>query len=77
MGHHQNLIEARRSTEQSQQLASAEDCLAGGGEMGALMRSMDWSKTPIGPVESWSLTLRTIVRLMLWNRLQIFLWWGP
>jgi hypothetical protein len=21
--------------------------------MGALIRAMDWSKTPIGPVESW------------------------
>lgn len=26
------------------------DCLAGGGEMGALMRSVDWSTSPIGPV---------------------------
>jgi hypothetical protein len=56
---------------------SATDCLAGGGEMGALMRSLDWSKTPIGAVETWSLTLRMMVRLILSNRLQMFLWWGP
>ncbi|HEY2154540.1 MAG TPA: histidine kinase dimerization/phospho-acceptor domain-containing protein [Isosphaeraceae bacterium] len=53
------------------------DCLAGGGEMGALMRAVDWSTTPIGPVESWSLALRTMVRVLLANRFQLFLWWGP
>ena len=58
-------------------LASSPDCLVGGGQMGALMRSMDWSKTPIGPVASWSPTLQMMVRLILSNRLQMFLWWGP
>jgi PAS domain S-box-containing protein len=53
------------------------DCLAGGGEMGALMRSMDWSKTPVGPVESWSPALRMVVRLLLANRFPLLLWWGP
>ncbi|HET6936478.1 MAG TPA: histidine kinase dimerization/phospho-acceptor domain-containing protein, partial [Candidatus Angelobacter sp.] len=53
------------------------NCLAGGGEMGALMRSMDWSHTPIGPVETWSPALRMLVRLLLVNRFQLFLWWGP
>ena len=56
---------------------SASDCLAGGGVIGALMRSKDWSKTPIGPVESWSPTLRMLVKLLLVNRFQLFLWWGP
>ncbi len=55
----------------------SQDCLAGGGEMGALMRSIDWSKTPIGAVETWSSALRTMVRVLLVNRFQIFLWWGP
>jgi PAS domain S-box-containing protein len=54
-----------------------DDCLAGGGEMGALMRSLDWAKTPIGPVATWSPALRTIIRLLLVNRFQLFLWWGP
>ncbi len=53
------------------------DCLASGGEMGALMRSMDWSKTPIGPVESWSPSLQMMVRFLLANRLPLLLWWGP
>ena len=55
---------------------AAADCLAGGGEMGSLMRSIDWSNTPIGPVESWSPALRTMVRILLVNRFQLFIWWG-
>ena len=63
---------------QSERLSSpGSDCLAGGGEMGALMRSMDWSKTAIGAVESWSPALRMMVRLLVVNRFQLFLWWGP
>ena len=45
--------------------------------MGALMRSLDWSKTPLGPVESWSPALQTMVRMLLVNRFPILLWWGP
>src|SRR5262245_59442273 len=50
---------------------------AAGGEMGALMRSIDWSATPLGPVEDWSLALRTAVGLLLRNRSPMLLWWGP
>lgn len=53
------------------------DCLAGGGDMGALMRSLDWSQTPIGPVESWSPALQMMVRTLLVNRFPMLLWWGP
>ena len=41
------------------------------------MRSMDWSKTPIGDVETWSPALRMMVRLLLANRFPLLLWWGP
>ena len=27
--------------------------LAGGGELGGLMRAKDWAATPLGPVEAW------------------------
>jgi len=53
------------------------DVLAGGGEMGALMRSIDWAGTPLGPVEAWSQTLKTMVSFLLANRFPILLWWGP
>lgn len=51
--------------------------LAGGGEMVKRIRAFDWSKTPLGPAESWSPALRMAVRLMLANRLPMLLWWGP
>ncbi len=55
----------------------ADLVLAGGGEMGALMRSIDWSRTPLGPVSEWSQALRTMVGLLLRNRFPLLLWWGP
>jgi signal transduction histidine kinase/ActR/RegA family two-component response regulator len=52
-------------------------CLAGGGVAGALMRSIDWSKNPLGPVESWPQSLRTIVGIMLASRFAMRVMWGP
>jgi signal transduction histidine kinase len=45
--------------------------------MRALCREYDWSTTPLGPVESWPLSLRTTVSTMLASRNPMFLWWGP
>ena len=53
------------------------DFLAGGGEMGALMRAHDWSTTALGPPESWPQSLRTAVRLVLNTNHPMFIWWGP
>jgi signal transduction histidine kinase len=53
------------------------DCLAGGGEMGELMRSFDWTSSPLGPVESWPQSLRTAVSILLNSRYPMFLFWGP
>ncbi|EAU65086.1 multi-sensor Hybrid Histidine Kinase [Stigmatella aurantiaca DW4/3-1] len=44
--------------------------------MGALMRSIDWSKTELGPVEAWSPALRTMVGLVLSNRFPMVIRWG-
>lgn len=49
---------------------------AGGGEMGALMRSFDWSQTSLGPVELWPQSLRTAVSIILNSRYPMFIWWG-
>ena len=49
----------------------------GDGEMAQRIRAMDWSATPLGPIDRWSPTLRTMVRLMLANRFPLLLWWGP
>lgn len=61
-------------------LAAGDDgyeCLAGGGEMGALMRSLDWSSSSIGPVRAWPQSLRTSVSICLNSRFAILIWWGP
>jgi len=51
--------------------------LAGGGETGARMRALDWSKTPLGPVTAWPQSLKTIVRVMLDSRYAMWMLWGP
>jgi PAS domain S-box-containing protein len=47
------------------------------GEMSRLIREKDWSRTPIGPVERWSPTLKIMVDFLLANRFPLLLWWGP
>ena len=54
-----------------------QDWLVGGGKMGELIRSMDWSKTPLGPIGSWPQSLRTTVSLCLASNFPISLAWGP
>jgi two-component sensor histidine kinase len=51
--------------------------LSGGGEMGALTRGFDWSKTSLGSPEAWPQSLRVTVRLVLTSRHPMFIWWGP
>ena len=51
--------------------------LQGGGECGALMRSLDWSKTSLGPVTSWPQSLRTLVSTLLASPAPLVLVWGP
>jgi signal transduction histidine kinase/PAS domain-containing protein len=53
------------------------DCLAGGGEMGARMRSLDWAATPLGPVERWPQSLRSALSILLPSKAQIIMFWGP
>ena len=50
---------------------------AGPGEMRALCRRFDWAATPLGPVDTWSHSLRTIVATLLASRHPMFLFWGP
>ena len=51
--------------------------LAGGGEMGARIRAHDWSATPLGAVDSWPQSLRSVVSMLLPSKAQIILFWGP
>lgn len=53
------------------------DLFADGGEMGALMRQTDWSKTKLGRVEGWPRSLKTMLGVVLGSRFPMLLWWGP
>ena len=56
---------------------NAADWLVGGGEMGTLIRSMDWSSTALGPIGEWPQSLRTTAGLCLSSNLPIAIAWGP
>jgi PAS domain S-box-containing protein len=45
--------------------------------MGALIRCHDWSTTPLGALESWPLSLKTAVSLILRAQQPMFIGWGP
>jgi hypothetical protein len=49
------------------------DWLAGGGEMGALIRAFDWSQTPVGPIETWPQSLKTALHIILNSRYPMFI----
>jgi signal transduction histidine kinase len=57
--------------------ARAEDWLIGGGEMGQLVRRMDWSSSALGPIEGWPQSLREAVSLCLASSFPISIAWGP
>src|SRR6478735_10930375 len=51
--------------------------LSGGGEVGALMRTHDWSTSPLGAPEQWPQSLRSVVGLILNSKFPMFVAWGP
>ncbi len=51
--------------------------LNGGGALGELMRSHDWSRTPLGQPAQWPDALRATVEVMLTVREPRFIVWGP
>jgi PAS domain S-box-containing protein len=51
--------------------------LRGGGEMGALMRSKDWSNTLLGTVENWPRSLQVSAGICVSSRFDLIVWWGP
>jgi len=54
-----------------------QSVFSGGGHVGELMRSHDWSSSPLGPPERWPQSLRTVVDLLLQSRFPMFVAWGP
>jgi signal transduction histidine kinase len=51
--------------------------LAGGGAMGEEIRARDWSRTPLGPPETWPASLRTMLSLCLASNFPLCFSWGP
>ena len=47
-----------------------------GGELGALVRAFDWSRTPLGPAGDWPQSLKTTVSTLLRSTVPMVLLWG-
>jgi len=47
------------------------------GQAAGLLRSVDWSATPIGPFDQWPASLRNAVSLILKSRFPMLVCWGP
>ncbi len=72
----QTLSDADLAGKKSFDPFSPEALFSGGGELGSLMRKMDWTETPLGPVEKWPQNLKTCIRIVLTSRQPMFVWWG-
>jgi PAS domain S-box-containing protein len=57
--------------------ARVSPLITGQSEMAARIRSHDWSRTPLGPIEDWSETLLATANLMLHSPFPTILSWGP
>ena len=54
----------------------AADFLSGGGELGQLIGAFDWSKTLLGPIETWPPSLRITLGVVLGSPVPIVTLWG-
>ena len=50
--------------------------LVGGGKLADIISTFDWSKTPLGPIESWPTSVKTTVGLSLRSPVPIVTLWG-
>jgi PAS domain S-box-containing protein len=57
--------------------ADSQELTRGGGTLGQLIRAFDWAKTPLGPIEVWPQSLKTVVRMLLTSRFAMWMSWGP
>lgn len=48
----------------------------GGGEAGELIRSFNWSATPLGRADQWSQSLKTCIQILLSSAQPMLLCWG-
>jgi PAS domain S-box-containing protein len=57
--------------------ATNGEFLRGLGELPGLIRAFDWSKTSLGPLETWPGCLRTATGLLLASPVPMVMLWGP
>jgi signal transduction histidine kinase len=53
------------------------DWLIGKSETADLIRSLDWTKSPLGPNDQWPVEMRTLVNALLSSPIPLVLLWGP
>ncbi|HCV75490.1 ATP-binding protein [Pseudomonas oryzihabitans] len=53
------------------------DFLAGGGDMGARLRTHDWSESPLGAPSQWPQSLRSALSICLNSSFPTAIYWGP
>ncbi len=53
------------------------DFLSAEGELGEMIRNYNWADSPLGPIDTWSQSLRTTVNLMLNCKNPVWVGWGP
>src|SRR6185295_8344393 len=58
------------------ELQAAEALFAGAGEVSRLLRAINWSRTSLGPVAGWPVSLRTTLRLVLDSQMPMSVLWG-
>lgn len=50
--------------------------LKNGGETGSLIQRFNWADTPLGPMESWSQSLRVALQILISSRFPMQILWG-
>ncbi|MFN8473688.1 MAG: chemotaxis protein CheB [Anaerolineae bacterium] len=59
------------------EIEAVDELFGGPGEMRSLLRSIDWSRTALGPVAAWPVNLRSTVSNLLASRFPMCVYWGP
>ena len=58
-------------------ILAENDWLIARGEIANLIRSLDWTKSPLGPIDQWPVEMRTLVNALLSSPIPLVLLWGP
>jgi two-component sensor histidine kinase len=56
---------------------STDDFLAIGGATAEAIRVFDWAATSLGPIDTWPVSLKATMRMVLSSKQPMCFWWGP